>query len=621
MEKWIIYDNHLALKRNNEVIHPTAKEIYSCLEDEAQLESLKKDIPNRRFSKIGSPVFCRIVEDQNSSIELSLYTTRKGKNYTLDIIDGKIIDHCINEKEWFFIQGDLDSLSEELASLGIETTGPITEEQYLKIIREKVLNKTSNIENCVSSTRTTISASKEMIPAKLNAHLYPYQADGFKWMLARLQDIQGAILGDEMGLGKTLQVITTIQKLKDSGLGPVLVVAPVSLLENWKRECQKFAPDLNVFIHHGTNRTGLYKDLLHYDVVVVSYNTVCGDLSLLKMINWELVVVDEAQNIKNPFSNRTRSVKELNRNRSLAVTGTPFENHVTDIWSLIDFAIPGLLGSIQNFKKKVPDDVEGAQLIEPVLSPIMIRRMVNDVAKDLPEKIVISQPIKMSAAEIVEYNSLREKAESDLNNGKPLTIGLLQKLRMFCTHPNLIENKFSIEGSVKFQRFTEIAEEIFGKGEKLIVFTSYKAMFEIFREYFSKNFEVYFDCINGDTEVEKRQIIVDNFNNHTGPGALILNPRAAGSGLNITGANHVIHFNLEWNPALEDQASARAYRRGQQKTVFIYRLYYEGTAEEIVNDRIERKREISNTAVIGTNGSLDDKEDILRALHLAPSLY
>lgn len=620
MNKWIVNNHHLALKSGERILHPSAKEIYASLADEKKLEKLRADIPNKRFSKIGSPFFCEIVDGDNGSINLVVYAKRKNKKFELDIVDGRIIDHCITESEWFFIQGDIDSLADLLSKLGIQSTGQITEEQYLKIVRDNIFNKSSIIENHVSTERS-IDLASNPIPTLIKARLYPYQKEGYEWMFERLKDINGAILGDEMGLGKTLQVITTIQRLKDIGDVPALVVAPVSLLENWKRECEKFAPDLKVFIHHGPKRTGLFRDLAKYDIIVASYNTICSDLSMLKMIQWELVVLDEAQNIKNPSSIRSKSVKELNRKRSLAVTGTPFENHITDIWSIIDFSVPGLLGSLQSFKKKVTDDIEGAKLIEPVLSPIMIRRKVEEVAKDLPEKVIISQPIKMSELEVNNYNSLREEAATNLENGNSITIGLLQKLRMFCTHPNLVGNDFPIESSVKFQRFLEIADEIFSKGEKLIVFTSYKAMFEIFKDSLTQKYQIFFDCINGDTEVSKRQAIVDNFNNYSGPGVLILNPRAAGAGLNITGANHVVHFNLEWNPALEDQASARAYRRGQKKTVFIYRLYYEGTAEEVVNDRIERKREISDTAVIGTSKVSSDKEDILRALELAPSLY
>ena len=341
------------------------------------------------------------------------------------------------------------------------------------------------------------------------------------------------------------------------------------------------------------------------------------------MVRWKLVALDEAQSIKNPFSARATACKKLNRERSLAVTGTPFENHVSDIWSLIDFVQPGLLGPLEKYKESITDDVSGGKKIEPILSPLMIRRLVADVAQDLPEKIVSTQALQMSEHECQEYNnylsSLKNSVESENIN-----LGMLQKLRIYCTHPYAISeaDRFCdpAEVSIKYQRFCEIAEEIINREEKIIVFTSYKNMFEIFKRDIPNRFGIQIWTINGETPVAERQEIVDRFNNLSGSAMLILNPRAAGTGLNITGANHVIHYNLEWNPALEDQSSARAYRRGQQKTVFIYRLYYTDTIEQVVNERIERKRNISSSAVIGNDGQSQDRLDILKALELIPSI-
>ena len=229
----------------------------------------------------------------------------------------------------------------------------------------------------------------------------------------------------------------------------------------------------------------------------------------------------------------------------------------------------------------------------------------------------------MSDHECQEYNnylsSLKNSVESENIN-----LGMLQKLRIYCTHPYAISeaDRFCdpAEVSIKYQRFCEIAEEIINREEKIIVFTSYKNMFEIFKRDIPNRFGIQIWTINGETPVAERQEIVDRFNNLSGSAMLILNPRAAGTGLNITGANHVIHYNLEWNPALEDQSSARAYRRGQQKTVFIYRLYYTDTIEQVVNERIERKRNISSSAVIGNDGQSQDRLDILKALELIPSI-
>jgi SNF2 family DNA or RNA helicase len=306
------------------------------------------------------------------------------------------------------------------------------------------------------------------------------------------------------------------------------------------------------------------------------------------------------------------------------VSGTPFENHITDVWSLVDFSVPGLFGNLGDFQKNISDDVFGAKKIEPLLSPIMIRRLVRDVANDLPEKVVIPQPLIMSDDEQANYERYRIEALESAESGAQVSLALLQKLRMYCTHSNLCDDAYEKEAdpsmsSIKYQRFCEIVEEIISKNEKVIVFTSYKKMFDIFLTDVPARFGIEIDSINGDTPVEERQCIVDWFNNINGSAMLILNPRAAGTGLNITGANHVIHYNLEWNPSLEDQSTARAYRRGQSKTVFVYRLFYSKTVEEVVNDRIERKREIASTAVVGTDG-VSERNDILRALELAPEI-
>ena len=341
------------------------------------------------------------------------------------------------------------------------------------------------------------------------------------------------------------------------------------------------------------------------------------------MVNWKFVALDEAQNIKNPFSARAKACKNINRERSIAVSGTPFENHLTDIWSLIDFVQPGLLGSLESYKETITDDISGGKKIEPILSPLMIRRLVADVAKDLPEKVVSTQALQMSEYECNEYSKYLSSLKNNIDSDK-LTLGMLQQLRIYCTHPYAISGKNEFddptEVSIKYQRFCEIVEEIVSREEKIIVFTSYKNMFEIFKKDIPNRFGIQLWTINGETPVAERQQIVDRFNNLSGSAMLILNPRAAGTGLNITGANHVIHYNLEWNPALEDQSSARAYRRGQQKTVFIYRLYYSDTVEQVVNERIERKRDIASSAVIGNDGQSQDRADNLRALELIPSI-
>ena len=628
---WIIYSHHLALQDGKNVFHPSASDIYNLLsKDESKNEfnincgNPQLDLPDIRFSKIGSSIHIKLTNNNCGEIICNIEAQRKDTFVPVDIIEGTIIDQCVYNNTWFYLTGNNLQVQDLLDSAGIKENGRISIRQYLNLIEKELLNGTTLLDNQVdiSCLQKPIDNNEEP-PTSLKATLFPYQKVGFLWIKRMLEESNGCILGDEMGLGKTMQVITEMLNLKERKEIPMLVVAPISLLTNWHRECAKFAPSLKTIVHYGHDRISNYKDFQNYDVVITSYTTVVSDIHMLNMIKWKFVALDEAQNIKNPFSARARACKGISRKRSIAVSGTPFENHITDIWSLIDFIQPGLLGSLENYKETITDDVSGGKRIEPILSPLMIRRLVVDVAKDLPEKVVSTQALQMSEFECNEYNKYLSILKSSFDSDK-INLGMLQQLRIYCTHPYTLSgmNDFDdpTEVSIKYQRFCEIAEEIISREEKIIVFTSYKKMFEIFKKDIPNRFGIQLWTINGETPVAERQQIVDRFNNLSGAAMLILNPKAAGTGLNITGANHVIHYNLEWNPALEDQSSARAYRRGQTKTVFIYRLYYTNTVEQVVNERIERKRDIASSAVVGNDGQSQDRADILRALELIPSI-
>ena len=629
--KWSIYNNHIVLECNNRILHPSAADIYSLLKNNSmeingmaiECNTLSDDLPDIRFSKVGTQVQAKLINTEDGHIELKVFANRKGLIIPVDIIEGTIVDHCISGNTWFYLSGNVSALQELITNAQIITSGNISFAQYLCLIENELFSSTKCIMNYVDAKKLCAPIDiKEGAPEELQATLFPYQKDGYLWLKYMLDENNGCILGDEMGLGKTMQVIAVLLKLREENKIPNLVVAPISLLANWKRECEKFAPSLKTCVHYGANRISRYKDFLVYDVIITSYTVIVSDIHMMNMLKWHTVILDEAQNIKNPFSTRTKTCKAINRIGSIAVSGTPFENHMSDIWSLIDFVKPGLLGSLQSFNNQITDDIEGGEKIEPILTQLMIRRVVADVAKDLPEKIVSAQPIQMSEYEAELYRKYLDEVKN-VANANNINLGMLQKLRMFCTHPYAVQDKKSkgdpTQVSVKYQRFVEIASEIIANGEKLIVFTSYKKMFDIFALDIPLRFGVPIWMINGETPIEHRQEIVDRFNNLATSAILILNPRAAGTGLNITGANHVIHYNLEWNPSLEDQASARAYRRGQKKTVFVYRLFYADTVEQIVNERIERKRSIAGTAIIGNNGKVD-REDMLAALELIPSL-
>ena len=429
----------------------------------------------------------------------------------------------------------------------------------------------------------------------------------------------GCILADEMGLGKTIQIIALItQRLRDMPKSNFLIVCPATLLENWRQEIDRFTSGIKVVIHWGGGRTGFAGLLKEADIVLTSYETAVQDKYLLKMIDWDLIVLDEAQAVKNPDAQRTAAIKTIKNQVVIAVTGTPIQNNLLDLWSIMDIVLPGYLGTKDMFKSLFPpDSVEAAQELEYFVSPLILRRKVSTVATDLPARIDIPQLLSMDQLSASQYEQIRKKG-SEL--GQHEMLALLTELRMYCTHPFLLskEKDDPSEVSEKYRRLIEILDEIIQNKGKAIIFTTYTGMIDILLRDLHERFGILVDKIDGRVAVGKRQPIVDNFNNYTRPAVLLLNPVAAGTGLNIAGANHVIHYNPEWNPAVEDQATARAYRRGQIRPVTVHRLIYLNTIEEIMDEVLQRKRGLTDKAIVGVDGSEIDQNDLLRAIQISP---
>lgn len=629
MTSWVVLTNTLCISSNGNIYYPLAKDLYPLLTKDKvkiqfkniELSDPREAFPSLKYSSIGT-TFKVSIKSKDKSICLNAYSQKKGISIPIVIHEGKIIDHFVFENKWFYISNDTSDIEDALRDANISSAGKISLAQYLKLKNSEMMRKESLFEDSVDTSlmQKYPIEDVDISALPLRANLYDYQKIGFLWIRSILNNVNGCILGDEMGLGKTLQIITYAVSMQQSGACSILVVAPISLLANWEKECRKFAPSLNILIHHGSQRASNFKDFTPYDIVVTSYSVVINDLYMLNMKKWDLVVLDEAQNIKSPTSARTIACKSLNRENTIAVSGTPFENHVTDVWSIVDFVKPGLLGSLDQFNDVISDDVDGGRKLEPILSSLMIRRLVKDVANELPPRIDIDQPLQMSSKECEEYAQYLDEIKCSSQTDR-ISIGMFQKLRMYCTHPIITNNDVAIDPyskSIKYQRLCEILEGIIQTREKAIVFTSYKKMFEIFEEDLRYRYGIKIWAINGETDVDDRQIIVDEFNQYSSPAILILNPRAAGTGLNITGANHVIHYNLEWNPALEDQSSARAYRKGQTKTVFVYRLYYKDTIEQVIQQRILRKRDVAKETVVGVAGDTLDEEDLLNVLTMVP---
>lgn len=515
----------------------------------------------------------------------------------------------------------MDEIRLALREAKTDTPGPISLGQYLSLVRQAhtkpfIIDQTNH-----ASERLKMEGNAAETPNGFVGQLYPYQLNGFWWLRMVSGEGLGCILADQMGLGKTAQLIALMaaERAEKPGLTS-LVVAPATLLENWNRELRKFAPSLRVRLHRGMGRSGLPSNLRDADVVVTSYDTAVRDLPIMRMVAWNLVVLDEAQAIKNPSTRRAQGVKQIPRRVGIAVTGTPLENRLTDLWSLLDFAVPGHLGSLSAFERlyEAESESSGAS-VEPLVSPLMLRRRLADVAAELPNRIDIPQPLELTEEGAAEYERLRQQIQADF--GAAATLVSLTKLREYCSHPSIIRRDTVVDytdNSPKYRRLLEILDEVLANDEKALVFTSFVPMVDILVHDIPRRLRAYVDWIDGRVPGGERQGKVDAFAEVHGGGVLVLNPRTGGTGLNITAANHVVHFNLEWNPAVEDQASARAHRIGQRRPVTVHRLYYLHTVEEVIDDRLERKRGLAESAVVGTTGGNSDHEDILRALRTSP---
>lgn len=604
---------------------PTADEIFTVIVEHGDCDSIpapSNELEGIHFSKYPALLEVRVLAGKasnGSEVGWEVVAVTEDAEGVVEDILSRDADHIIIGTTWHpLIKDNMVEIQGLLQSAGVVNRERLSLRQYLSL---KAASATASLVKDLTSPsdfREQITLQPATLPVTFQGVLYPYQEEGFKWLRRISDEGIGAILADEMGLGKTIQVIALFISDKHEQNLSSLVVTTGTLLENWRREIARFAPVLTTMVHQGASRTGFPSELRASDVVITSYDTLARDLSMFRQVKWNIVVLDEAQAIKNPDTRRARTVKRLPRRVSIAVTGTPVENYLTDLWSIMDFVLPGYLGDLPSFLKKFSNDHAGALALEPFISPLILRRRVAEVAGDLPPRIDIPQALVLDDESAREYEKLRASIEEEY--GDKATLVALGKLRMFCTHPFLVSGQCGdlLEASPKYRRLAEILEEIFYNNEKTIIFTSYTAMTDLLLYDIRTRFGVFVDFIDGRVPVSDRQAVVDRFSEINGSASIILNPRAAGTGLNITAANHVIHYNLEWNPALEDQASARAYRRGQTLPVTVHRLYYADTVEDVINDRLFRKRDLATLAVVGHEGGTDDLKDFFSAIRISP---
>ena len=549
--------------------------------------------------------------------------------------EARVLFAPTNKHEWIADEKIIRPLPTNSASLfasrlGLADQENLTYSQAIELLRDENSGfLTTATESFLQAGRVAAESLQENIDIPgLNASLFPYQARGVRWMWETISHTGGVILADEMGLGKTLQIIALLLINPPNKESPALIICPTSLIANWTQELTRFSPGLTSIVHRGSGRTGTYKGLQKASVVITTYDTMVNDISIFSSLQWSWLICDEAQAIKNPDSNRRAAVSSIPRLHSIPMTGTPVENSLLDLWSLADFAIPGLLGPRHEFEEKYPDSIESAKAIGHFTDPIILRRRVIDVAKDLPDRIDIDVPIEMDECLSSHYWKVREETLERYPVAGALVATL--QLQLVCAHPwlrRIDDTDVDGDNSVicrsnshplitpKMERAAEIISESFLTGRKVLVFSLFNRLGDLIKEACNGASGTYWNSINGSTPQEGRQQIIDSFTEHEGPACLILNPKAAGAGLNITAATVVIHFTPVWNPALELQASARAHRRGQSFPVTIYRLFYKDTVEEIMIERSRWKSDMANESIpISTR----DHADIQSALRISP---
>ena len=448
----------------------------------------------------------------------------------------------------------------------------------------------------------------------LNATLRPYQEVGVRWLHLLTKLGLGACLADDMGLGKTIQVITLLLALKQTKTQPSILVAPASLLGNWESEIQKFAPSLRSRVVHAAGAgVDEPKNLHNIDLVMTTYGMV-ERIDWIKTKRWRNIILDEAQAIKNAGTKQAKAVKELKTDGRIVLTGTPIENRLSDLWSLFDFLNPGLLGSHASFSKFVKSLAKQSEKVNyaplrRLTQPYILRRLKTDkkIISDLPDKTEVTAWCGLSKNQAVLYSKSVEQLSKELkenNQGmkrRGLILAYLMRFKQICNHPAqwLGDGDYDPLRSGKFERLREICDEIAARQEKVLVFTQFREITEPLAQHLQKIFKRQGLVLDGTTAIKKRKEMVDAFQMESGPPFFVLSLKAGGTGLNLTAASHVIHFDRWWNPAVENQATDRAFRIGQQKNVLVHKFVCRGTIEERIDDLIESKKSLAQEIVEG----------------------
>ena len=498
--------------------------------------------------------------------------------------------------------------------MGLNKTNELFDDEIVEVSNGEWL---SNILNTLKTPEklSSLSTGKDF-----KAKLRHYQQSGFDWLATMKNTGFGALLADDMGLGKTVQILALLEYMRKNNGEKVLLIIPASLIGNWSAEIERFTPKLKYSILHGAN-TNL--ELNESDLFITTYG-MASKIEALSEHTWDIIILDEAQAIKNPGTKQTKAVKSIPAKFHIAMTGTPVENRMSDLWSLFDFLNKGLLGTPKEFSDyaKEIQNTESYTKLRNIISPFILRRLKTDktIIDDLPDKVEMKAYATLSKKQVALYTSLVKDLKQSIDSlegieRKGIVLASLMKFKQICNHPDqyLGQNVYEHKYSGKFKLLNEICETVHEKHERMLIFTQFREMCEPLSEYLETIFGKQGLVLHGGTPVKKRTELVKKFNdeNEYIP-YMVLSLKAGGVGLNLTSANHVVHFDRWWNPAVENQATDRAFRIGQKKNVLVHKLITTGTIEEKIDKMIEKKLKLSNDIIAGSGENwiteMDSKE-------------
>lgn len=515
----------------------------------------------------------------------------------------------LNDQYVFFDEKEIQNLIQKL-----EHPPKVDGNQLLQIALAENYNgaavkldqRTRDLIEELMSTKVT------PVPKGLKAQLRPYQQRGYEWLYKNSRLGFGSLIADDMGLGKTLQVISTLLKLKEDGElvnQKALAIVPTTLLTNWDKEIRKFAPALAAHIYHGSNRN--LDPLKEADILITTYGVVRSETKLQK-VKWLAIIIDEAQNIKNPATIQTKAVKKLKAPIKIAMSGTPVENRLSEYWSIFDYTNKGYLGNLSKFKEKfakpieVDRDQQQLKQFRKVTAPFILRRLKSDktIIKDLPDKIEKDQFCSLTPAQTAIYQNvidttLKTIEEAEGINRRGLILKLITALKQICNHPTHFLKRGEADPllSGKASMLFNLLPQVLEAGEKTLIFTQYQEMGKLLAEMLHTELQLEVPFLHGGVSRKGRDKMVERFQNDRATRVMILSLKAGGTGLNLTAASNVVHYDLWWNPAVEAQATDRAYRIGQQNNVMVHRFITKGTFEEKINQLLLQKKELAELAV------------------------